>query len=379
MKIVVVCGACYISGKEKIMLSILSGLKEKGHEVFCIMSNWNNGTFISKLNENDISYKEMRIGFISKTFNWRAIRMTLHQILYYPALLWNYFRFTKSFKPDVVIHSNFHHLFLLYPVISKKYHNIYHSHESINNSSFYQKLFSFFSRKVDLFVGVSYFVTKRMSDLGVRLKKTKTIHNGLSSIDITNRYQSRKNEEVIKIGIVGQIGEWKGHLDLLKAIALLKKNHSEHKVKLFIYGTGDNNYIEVLKNIISEYKLNESVLFEGFVGDMKKIYSNLHLVIIPSRSEEPFATSALEPGLFALPVIVSNRGGLPEIVEDGINGFVFNMGDIEGLSNAILQFIEVPERLEKMGKAHFEKVSSQFSFLEFIDNWELTIKQLNRN
>ena len=112
MKIVVVCGACYISGKEKIMLSILTGLKEKGHEVFCIMSNWNDGAFISGLNEKNISYKELRIGFISKTFNWRAISMTLHQILYYPLLLWNYFMFSKSFKPDVVIHSNFHHLFL---------------------------------------------------------------------------------------------------------------------------------------------------------------------------------------------------------------------------------------------------------------------------
>jgi len=79
MKILIICGAGYVSGKEKIMFSMLKGFANQGDEVYCITSAWGNGQFEEMLVNEHISYKKIRLGFISKTFNWKAIKMTLDQ------------------------------------------------------------------------------------------------------------------------------------------------------------------------------------------------------------------------------------------------------------------------------------------------------------
>ena len=147
MRIVIICGAGYISGKEKIMFSLLKGLAEEGDEVHCITSKWSNGQFEDLLIKGEINYSKIRLGFISKTMNWSSFRMTMEQLIYWPKLLFDYKRIISKFKPDVVIHTNFHHLFLLYPVVgTRKTINIYHSHESIGNTGFYKRLFNLFQK-----------------------------------------------------------------------------------------------------------------------------------------------------------------------------------------------------------------------------------------
>src|SRR5689334_22663611 len=134
MKVVLICGAGIVSGKEIMSLALLKGLKERGHECICVSSSWGSPLFRSRLTELGIPYRIFRIGFISKTLQWEAIRMSLHQLLYLPGLYLNYLRLMRSERPDLVIHTNFHHVFLLLPVLSRK--NVYWSHEIVGQSRF---------------------------------------------------------------------------------------------------------------------------------------------------------------------------------------------------------------------------------------------------
>lgn len=376
MKIVVVCGAPYVSGKEKIMLSMLSGFKELGHEVSCITSNWNDGDFKKLLTQEGISYKEFRLGFISQTLSRSAIKMTIHQLIWYPSLIWNASVLFKSYKPDIVIHSNFHHLLLMFPVLNrKKIRHVYHSHESISKKTSYKKLFLKFNKKIHCFVGVSNFVSNRMVDLGLPREKVTTIQNGLKQLHFVKNV-GRTENPVFNIGIVGQVGEWKGHTDLIQAVSLLLKQSNVPLFKVYIYGTAaSDEYLSFIKTYIVENDLSEIVSLKGYEKDLNEIYGHLDLVCIPSRSEEPFATSALEPGLFALPVIVTNRGGLPEIVEHGYNGFIVESSDPAQLAYYLLKLLCDRKLAKEMGLHHQLVIQQKFSFQLFIKKWASVLEE----
>lgn len=376
MRIVIICGAGYISGKEKIMFSLLKGLAAEGNEVFCITSKWSNGQFEDLLIKWNINYSKIRLGFISKTMNWNSIRMTMEQLIYWPKLLFDYKRIVSKFRPDVVIHTNFHHLFLLYPVVgTRNTINIYHSHESIGNSGFYNKLFSLFSKKIKLFIGVSDYVTNKLRDLGIWNDKLKTIHNGLEIIQW--KPNLLKQESIFKIGIVGQVGRWKGHEDVLLALDILKRKYNLSQFKLSIFGTGDPSFIQELNKLIEEKHLKDQVEWKGFVNNIEQIYADLQVVCIPSRSEEPFATSALEAGLFAVPVIVSNRGGFPEIVKHQHNGFIVEANAPEEIAKFLAILIEDPSMALQKGLNHQQIVSQLFSYNKFISNWENKLEEVS--
>ncbi|MEP7165501.1 MAG: glycosyltransferase family 4 protein [Ferruginibacter sp.] len=374
MRILVICGAGYVSGKEKIMFSLLKGFKDNGHEVFCITSAWGNGQFDELMASENISYSKIRLGFISKTFDWKAFIMTLDQLRYLPKMFYDYNRIVSKFKPDVIIHTNFHHLFLLYPVVKNKIVNIYHSHESMANTGFYKKLFHLFDKKIKLFVGVSKYVTSKLTDLGISKHKAKTIHNGLEIM----KWDPLPADPLgtFRIGIAGQVGRWKGHEDLLLALDILKKNDPAIACKLIIFGNGDPVFIEELKQLINARHLGAFVEWKGFVKEIKDIYPGLQVVCIPSRSEEPFATSALEAGLFSIPVIVTKKGGFPEIVKDGQNGFTVPANNPGELAACLKILINDPAKAVQMGLNHREIVSHEFSYVRFISNWEDTLASL---
>lgn len=375
MRIIIICGAGYISGKEKIMFSLLKGLAAEGDEVYCITSRWSNGQFEDLLIGGHINYSKMRLGFISKTLNWKSIRMTMDQLIYWPKLLVDYKRILSKFNPDVVIHTNFHHLFLLFPVIgSHKTINIYHSHESMGDTRFYKRLFNLFQKKIKLFVGVSAYVTDKLRNLGISNDKLKTIHNGLEIIQW--KPTPLKQGAVFKIGIVGQVGRWKGHEDVLLALDILKRKYNLSQFKLCIFGTGDPLFIKELHKLIEEKHLNDQVEWKGFVKNIEQIYAGLQVVCIPSRSEEPFATSALEAGLYAVPVIVSNRGGFPEIVKHSYNGFIVEANAPAEIAKYLALMIEDRAMALQTGLNHQQIVNQSFSINNFISNWKSTLKVL---
>src|SRR5438045_494573 len=80
-RVLIVCGAGIVSGKENIVLQLLKELVSRGHSCYCITSDWGSPDFKKKLKNIGVPFTSIRIGFISKTLSWRAIRMTLHQAL----------------------------------------------------------------------------------------------------------------------------------------------------------------------------------------------------------------------------------------------------------------------------------------------------------
>lgn len=366
-KFIFILGAGVFSGKEIVTLNLMKELKSRGHDVFCITSNWCSKDFIIELENAKIRYKKLRLGFISKQLTLSAIKMTLHQLVYLPYLLYKLKQIFKVEKPSVIVHNNFHHNILVNTVIPTASINIFHTHDIFSNTSFYQNVFKYISKKMDVFVGVSEFVSSHLRAFNLNNKPIRTIYNG-TTLEIKSPI-IKQETKVLKIGIVGQIGEWKGHEDLIQAISLI---HSKKQIKCYIVGNDENTFAQSLKQNILQRKLNHEFIWLGFKSDLNEIYSVFDVLVVPTRIYEALGMTAIEAGFFSIPVIASKKGGLPEVIRDGFNGFLIEDSNPINLKKAIERFIVDESLIKKLGDNHLKTVREKFR----IENMALSFEDL---
>ena len=143
--------------------------------------------------------------------------MTLDQMRYWPSLAYGYSRLVAATAPRAIIHTNWHHALLLLPFLSP-HRDIFWIHECYPQTSRYGRMLRAIAKKVGRVVCVSRAVARSVLALGVPESQVVVIHNGLPLHDSIAAPGERPP---LRLGIVGQIGPWKGHEDLLEALALL--------------------------------------------------------------------------------------------------------------------------------------------------------------
>ncbi|HCB1919079.1 TPA: glycosyltransferase family 4 protein [Citrobacter braakii] len=139
-------------------------------------------------------------------------------------------------------------------------------------------------------------------------KIKRYIYNGFSRPD---EIKTKKNK-FYRIGYIGRICAEKGVELFIKSSLKVAPDH-----EIIIAGDGDVNYISKLKEKYTKVK------FLGHVPS-SEFYNSVDFVVVPSLWPEPLARTVFESFFYGLPVIGSNRGGIPESIEDNINGFIFN-------------------------------------------------------
>jgi len=368
MRVLIVCGAGIVSGKEIMCLQLIRELKHRGVECYCITSSWGSSDFKDRLQSLNVPYRALRIGFISKTLTWDAIRMTLEQFLYLPGLFIRYRSIIRRENPEIVIHTNFHHLFLLYPVLGNR-RNFYWSHEIISDQPFYRNLFRRFAKKVLLFISVSDAVAASLKAL-IDEKKVVTIKNGIDEPACLPRMAGANN--VMTIAIAGQVAPHKGHDLLLQALSNLLPG--QFLVK--IIGSGDPLYVTQLKSLAESLNLTPYIAWTGFIKDTNMIYEGVDAMIVPTRTPDPYPTIVIEAAMRGIPSIGSNIGGLPEMIEHGVTGFLFQAGDADDLCAMIKKMAD-----RKTNQPMYDDVlrfaKRNFGLDRFVDEFEKVIKQSN--
>ncbi|MGZ7108973.1 MAG: glycosyltransferase family 4 protein [Methanobacterium sp.] len=177
---------------------------------------------------------------------------------------------------------------------------------------------------------------------GIEIEKTKVINN----IDTNN---TMENE--IDIFLISRLVELKGIDILIEAVSFLKNKFSN--LKVCIAGTGPS--LNQLKNLTKELGLEDNVSFFGFVSEQEKYqyYKSSKIVVVPSRWD--CSPIGIFEGLGAgKPVIASNNTN-SEILEDGINGLIFESENIQDLVSKIELLLEDHELREKMGEEALKK------------------------
>jgi glycosyltransferase involved in cell wall biosynthesis len=154
---------------------------------------------------------------------------------------------------------------------------------------------------------------------------------------------------------LGRLSMEKGVRTLLEACKGL-----EGKVKLKIVGDGPER--RELQKIASAHAL--PVEFTGFLGGemLRDAVAQARAIVMPSEWYENAPLSLLESFANAKPVIGARIGGIPEMIDEGINGFLFEPGNVEGLTDRIKTISALPDRkIVEMGRAAREKVEKAFT------------------
>ncbi len=350
-------------------LQLARGLLARGWEADFVISSWNDGDFSARLHAEGIPFRELPIGFIAASLSWRYLRMTLEQAWRTPGLLLGYSRFLAACRPERVVHTNWHHLLLLLPFLRPS-RDLLWVHEIFPSTPQYRRLFRIFQSRVYGFVCVSQAVSRSLLAIGVAPERVRVVRNGIADplgFQAAATGERRVSSPFLRVGIVGQVGEWKGHDDLIEAIAIL--NRKGVPVKLEIFGRGDETYVAEFRTRIREHGLNDLVSWRGFVANRSEIYDDLDVCVVPSRFEEPFGLTALEPAFFSLPVIATRRGGLPEIVRDQETGILVEARSPDQIAVALLRLSEDRDLRLSLGRSARKLAEREFGEARFLDEF----------
>ncbi len=182
------------------------------------------------------------------------------------------------------------------------------------------------------------------------------------------RPQTRNRAKLGPVLFVGRLERYKGVETLLTAMQSKKLSTTE----LRIVGTGPDE--ARLRQLATGYP---NITFVGFKSgsDLAKEYASAKVSVVPSLWYEPFGLVAYEAMLAGTPVIVSDRGGLPEIVEAGVSGLTFKGGDVKDLTAKISQVIGSPtlaKTLASAGKKRAQTLGNPKKHLEIIEKAYMT-------
>ncbi|HEY0406223.1 MAG TPA: glycosyltransferase family 4 protein, partial [Pyrinomonadaceae bacterium] len=175
----------------------------------------------------------------------------------------------------------------------------------------------------------------------------------------------------VRVGIVGQIGEWKGHDDFIESLKGLKQ--ARLSFSAVIFGEGQTEYVAALKRKIESYELTEQVRWAGFVKSPALIFGSMDICVVPSRSQDPCPTVAIETTHFGIPIVATRRGGLPEIVQDGLTGYLVDAESPSQLADKLKLLIQDADLRRRMSRAAKEHGSEHLTSERMAEQMEATL------
>ena len=203
--------------------------------------------------------------------------------------------------------------------------------------------------KFDHFISVSHFLRKKMIQYGMPEDKISTVHNFTDVSDITPNFST--GDYVLYFGRVHQS---KGIMTLIEAAAPLKQ------VPLYIVGDGEA--MPEVKQIIEQNGC-EHIHLLGFKRgeELQELILNSICTVLPSEWYENCPMSVLESYAYGKPVIGADIGGIPELIVDGVDGFLVPSGEHEPLRDRLLWMFENKTEAAEMGKAGRRKMETEFN------------------
>jgi glycosyltransferase involved in cell wall biosynthesis len=147
------------------------------------------------------------------------------------------------------------------------------------------------------------------------------------------------------IGIAGNIQEWKGQRIVVEALGLLRDHANLHCVIAGGVHRAGERYAAELRKRVAALGLGERVHLVGFRQDIPDVMNAWDAVVHASIRPEPFGRVILEGMLLGKPVIATDAGGVPELIEDGRTGFLVAPGDAQALADRLRQVLSADGRL----------------------------------
>lgn len=227
----------------------------------------------------------------------------------------------------------------------------------------------------DHIIAVSHYIGRELIGIGCDPEKVTAIHHGIDTkifkpdLDTSlmyERYPKLKGRKVIFHP--ARMGLGKGCDLSIKALNIIKKEIPD--VLLMMAGSkniidwGDNQASDIayFVDLVNHFEMQDNVIIDSYkLEDMPPLYNIADIAIYPSTAQEPFGMTMLEAMACKKPMIVTNAGGMPEIIKEGENGHVIPIKDFEALAEKIIYLLKNPEIAKKEGETGYKMVQSKFT------------------
>ena len=226
-------------------------------------------------------------------------------------------------------------------------------------------------------IAVSDSVKEQVIHMPFMKNKIEVIHLGMDTYDFKEKEEARvslrvkKNsnsnlnlneaepENDIWVGTISELHPVKGIPYAIDAIALIRDERPELNIKFYIIGEGEQRAL-IEKQIVKR-RLESRVFLTGFIDEAKTYLKAFDIFTLSSLSEA-FGYSILEAGLAGVPVIATEVGGIPEVIDEA--GILVQPKSGRALAEAIKKLIDFPDERERLSKELTERVQTIFSKAE---------------
>jgi glycosyltransferase involved in cell wall biosynthesis len=349
MRIVHVIVDLKIGGLEILFAHIVRGQINNGHDVSVICLS-NGGITAEKLLSEGIEVKIFDFNRVNIKSLIRLRREFLKQ------------------KADIAhLHSlpagTFGRLSLLGTGIKTVYHLhtiISIAHKMRFRHKLIERILSFNSGKI---ITVSKSVNENLiSVVGVKKNKLEVLSGGIPNRDLLDRNISRQEHNVpdgfFLISNAASLIKLKCQDVLIRAIREVENT--------FLIIAGDGPELENYKSLVRELGIEERVKFAGHIDDVHSLYSASDIAVQVSYPREGLPLTIMEAQRAGIPAIVSDIGGLPEIIEDGVTGSVIPPNDYKMLAIKIREILEDESKRLKMGRLGRKKFLEKFELQAYL-------------
>lgn len=372
MNILFICNKAEIGGAINSLLSLVVLLKKKGINPIMVTPN-KNGIVKKFCRENNIQCYYSPYYRIGYAFNTSPLRKTIKLLL-----LPYYFLANKivnrislkilskkiNFKNISYIHTNVNRddFGIL---LSKKFNikHIMHLREygtdDFQCKYLKRNIYKYFNDNTDIFIAISKSIKDFYIQKGINPSKIKVVYNGVDNHKIIRKKYVKTVNDKIKIIVLSGISKEKGQEQIIDAINLLDKKIIKN-ITIDFFGKGTNEYINYLKKKISNYKLNDNFNFIGYNNKVYELIQQYDIAITPSK-KEAFGRVTIEYMFAGVPVIASDTGANPELINDNKYGLLYQYNNINDLKNKILLLYNDVKKREDLSEKAYNQAIKKFT------------------
>jgi glycosyltransferase involved in cell wall biosynthesis len=204
--------------------------------------------------------------------------------------------------------------------------------------------------------------------LGIELDERTDVQDDVRA---ETRRQLGVGEDAFVVGWVGRMTAVKRTDDVVRALRGLV----DRGVDAYLCLVGDGPDRDHLEQYAHELGVVQRCLFVGYQEDVARFYSAIDALLLPSVNEGT-PVSVIEALAAQRPAVATCVGGTPDIIRDGVDGFLVEVGDADALSDRLAELADDPERRAQMGADGRERVLGRYAVERLVDDIDRLYRSL---
>jgi glycosyltransferase involved in cell wall biosynthesis len=361
-------------GHERANIEVFRTLKELGlNSRFIVDRRWSRAEIQPALDEAGLEFRTAPYGY-----QWGGFLRGRH---WYVAIInfWGVLATSAKvlgeiarWKPTHVYAANALHLSYAIPALSlSRLPLIYRAGDELpEHNALHRWIKRWVIRRAATVVCISQYIQKRYFHAGFPSEKSTVIYNyPPRRSPVATSLVPEANQTRSVITFIGQISEHKGVVVLLEAVEQMLESRRDLTLWLVGAASWETGLLELLRARVKERGLESAVVFWGYREDISTFLTKTDVHVCPSLFAEPLSNVVSEAKVAGVPSVVFPVGGLPELIEHKVTGFLCRDSTKEALIEGLEYFLNNPDKRNAAGLAAREQFEKNFGFSRFQRQW----------